>query len=60
MSTPDNADKQARAGRIKSQLDSLREDWDRYDNMGSPRANQISQHIDALKKELKALTGEDY
>ena len=60
MSTPETPDKQAIASKIKSEIDSLREDWDRYDNMGSPRANQLSQHIGALKTELKALTGEDY
>jgi hypothetical protein len=60
MSNSDAPKIPAKAAELKSQIDSLREEWDRYDNMGSPTANQISHRIDLLKKELKALTGEDY
>jgi len=60
MSTPSTPENQAKARELKSLIDRLREDWDRYDNMGSPTANQISIQIDLRKKELKFLTGEDY
>jgi flagellar hook-associated protein FlgK len=47
---------------IKTQIDDLRQEWDRLDDQGSQSATQtqISKQIEQLQKQLKELTGEDY
>ena len=47
---------------IKAQIDDLRREWDRLDDHGtqSVRQNQLTNQIERLQQQLKALTGEDY
>jgi hypothetical protein len=62
MSQPLDPKTEARVARIKSELDKLRGEWDRLDNMGSQsdRQNYYAREIDNLVEEHKKLTGEGY
>jgi hypothetical protein len=62
MSQPLDPKTEARVARIKSELDKLRGEWDRLDNMGSQsdRQNYYAREIDKLVEEHKKLTGEGY
>ncbi|MCA9121936.1 MAG: hypothetical protein H6822_26640 [Planctomycetaceae bacterium] len=58
----DQSSNEAKAAKLKSRIDELREEWERLDANGSQstKQNSVSNRIGIVQKQLKELTGEDY